>query len=63
MAVQRELIKGQKQLATLQSENAGLKSRSSYAEQRAKKLETQVFLIEKSFIGVAFHCSCLSLGS
>ena len=42
LAVQHELIKAQKQLATLRSENAGLKSHSTYSEERAKKLEGQV---------------------
>ena len=42
LAVQKELSKGQKQIATLQSENAGLKSMSAYSEQRSKKLESQV---------------------
>lgn len=42
LTMQHELIRGQKHLATLQSENAGLKSLSTYSEQRAKKLESQV---------------------
>ena len=42
LAIQRELIQSQKQVATLQSENAGLKSHSTYASEHMKKLETQV---------------------
>lgn len=42
LAVQHELIKAQKSLAQLRSENSGLKSHSTYSEERAKKLENQV---------------------
>ncbi|KAF6038460.1 hypothetical protein EB796_003243 [Bugula neritina] len=46
LAVQHELMKGQRQIATLKSENAGLKSHSMYSEERAKKLETNLAVVK-----------------